>query len=493
MQRAMRIFLLSWLFLAFYSQSETGLADNSDFSRIMTHFTSGPIHLDDNWPDQRRQPEEWRSRFFSYWIPQWRLDFPEIEPSVESSVILLWYPGVIANYLFYSKTILSMKFVALFPWLLLFGTLWLLLRWIEHHSRRPILTLFTLALPLTLLISADDYTIFLNSFYAETASLVYGFGLVVALLYLGSTRRWRWFAVALLLTALLITAKASYIYLVLVVPLLVMLKGVTFRPKSTTLTLACMLGLLLLGSQFGRNPHLVRYNSYNSLFYGILPLSEKPQQHLETLGIPNAGYCIDKLVYTFVGGSCQDVYGSQMRFSNSLRVLVDEPELLITVPRFVADEMHVTNLSYLGRRSESDLFAFQWKETHRSVFNLWPQFKSHFPAGASFYLVISTYLIGCYLLRRNALAKIGLFFTLFVLFDMAIAFFGDGKQELTKHLLFANWQFDIATIFLGSAVATWVAERVPMEALLPDTVHQLFSINPVTRHKARSHSMYTEW
>ena len=31
-------------------QSTTGLADNGDFTRIMTWFTSGPVGIEPNWP-----------------------------------------------------------------------------------------------------------------------------------------------------------------------------------------------------------------------------------------------------------------------------------------------------------------------------------------------------------------------------------------------------------------------------------------------------------
>ena len=467
MQRAIRFVLLGWLVLAFYTQIETGLADNSDFSRTMTHFTSGPAHLDENWPDARVEPEKWQRRFFSYWIPHWRLDFPNIKPAVQSSVVLLWYPGVVFNYLFYSESILSMQFVALFPRLLLLAELWLLLRWIEQHTRRPLLMMAALALPLTLLVSSHNYTIFLSSFYAETGSFVYGFGLLVALLYLEVTKQWRWFAAALLLTMLLMTAKASHLHVVLIVPLLVLLKGLSMRPTLRNLaswrvgvaTVLCMGALVVLGQQFGRNPNLIRYNSYNSLFFGVLPLSDDPQAHLDRLELSSATYCVDKLVYTFVGGICNKIYGDKMRFTNTLRVIAAEPQLLLRIPKFVADEMHSTSLNYLGRRSESDPWVLQWKETHRGVFNLWPQLRNHFPVGFVLYLMLGGYMLCFALLWQQQLAKIGLWITALVPIDMAIAFLGDGRQELAKHLLFANWLLDVATALLLAVVLMWVAER----------------------------------
>ena len=50
-----------------------------------------------------------------------------------SSVELLWLPGVLLNWLFYSKTVLSMTRVGLVPRLLSLVILWLAFRWINRY------------------------------------------------------------------------------------------------------------------------------------------------------------------------------------------------------------------------------------------------------------------------------------------------------------------------------------------------------------------------
>jgi hypothetical protein len=43
----------------------------------MTVFTSVPIHIEPNWPDREKEKEKWDRRFFNYYIPYWKLDFPD--------------------------------------------------------------------------------------------------------------------------------------------------------------------------------------------------------------------------------------------------------------------------------------------------------------------------------------------------------------------------------------------------------------------------------
>lgn len=457
MQRLFQAVVFIWLFIAFYTHLEVGIADNSDFTRVMTHFTSGPVNVEQNWPNPQRDPDAWQSRFFNYWIPYWHLDFPAMEPSLNSSVVWLWYPGVALNYLVYSKTVLSMQFIALFPRLLIVGAFWMLLRWLWRESDRPILHALFFVLPLVAVVSSADYTIFFNSFYFETASFVYGLLLLVALLYLHSTRNWGWFFLSLGLVTLLILAKASHIYWLLTIPLLLWLVGLR-RWRLTWLTICLCVPIFLQAQSFNRHPALTRFNQHNSLFYGVLMLSERPNDHLATLGMPNAELCVGKMVFTFMGRQCDNVYGDQMGFRNTVRVIITEPSLLLKIPKQIADNMHETGLGYLGRRAEADPFAYQWRDTHRDTLNLWLNVRKQLPTGWGFFCCIAIYALLFFRWRHKPLAAIGLLLTGLIPLDMGIAFLGDGNQELMKHLLFANWMFDIATVML---LGTLSAELIP--------------------------------
>lgn len=457
MQRLLQTLIFIWLFLAFYTQLEMGIADNSDFTRIMTHFTSGPVNLEQNWPNPQENPEAWQRRFFNYWIPHWRLDFPTMSPSMNSSTIFLWYPGVALNYLFYSKSVLSMQFIALVPRLLMVGAIWGLLRWIWRESDRPILLTLSFALPLAVVVSSADYTTFFSSFYFETGSFIYGLMLIVALLHLRTTRHWGWFMLALGLLTLLVLAKASHIYWLLTIPVLLWWVGLR-RWRLLLLTICIAAPIFFAAQSFNRHPALTRYNQYNSLFYGVLTLSDRPADHLAALGMPDAEFCVGKMVFTFAGRQCENVYGAQMRFSNTLHVVFAEPTLLLKVPRHIADAMHDTGLSYLGRRAEGDPFAFQWQDTHRDIFNVWSNVKHRFPLGWGFFTCLLLYLLLFFNWRQKPLAAVGLLLTLLIPLDMGIAFLGDGRQELAKHLLFANWMFDVATVLL---IGTLTTELLP--------------------------------
>jgi len=98
------------------AQLDTGLADNGDFTRAMTIFTSGPATISPNWPDPISQKELWVRRFFKYYIPYWKLDYPEafsIRRPFKSTALLLWVPGIFLNQLFWSKNVLNIGIMSL--------------------------------------------------------------------------------------------------------------------------------------------------------------------------------------------------------------------------------------------------------------------------------------------------------------------------------------------------------------------------------------------
>jgi len=45
---------------------DSDLADNGDFTRAMTVFSSGPIDIHPNWPDPTNQKELWERRFLNF-------------------------------------------------------------------------------------------------------------------------------------------------------------------------------------------------------------------------------------------------------------------------------------------------------------------------------------------------------------------------------------------------------------------------------------------
>ena len=113
-RKGIKILLVLLAILGFYLQHDVGLADNGDFSRGMTWITSGPANITPNFPDYDTQHQEWEKRFFNYWIPHWKLDFP-MHADMKSSVVLLWLPGVFVNWLAVSSETLHIANLSLLP------------------------------------------------------------------------------------------------------------------------------------------------------------------------------------------------------------------------------------------------------------------------------------------------------------------------------------------------------------------------------------------
>lgn len=108
--------ILGVLIVGFAVQMNLGVADNGDFTRAMTVFTSGPVRITPNWPDPGTQGELWSKRFFQYYIPHWKLDFPEnlsLTRRFKSSAYLLWFPGVLLNQALYNKSILNLEIMSI--------------------------------------------------------------------------------------------------------------------------------------------------------------------------------------------------------------------------------------------------------------------------------------------------------------------------------------------------------------------------------------------
>jgi len=194
-------------------QVEVGKADNGDFTRLMACFSSGPVGQEPNWP--LPGSEQWRRRFFHYWIPAWKLDFPGCL-GIWSSAMLLWLPGILFTHLVISSSTLWLPVVAVFPKLILVGVLWPTFRWIETSELTPaakhVLAL-TLGLPSAAILVAPEYAAYLHSFYQESGSYVFLLAFLAALVLAARMRRRGLARLACILTLLLLGgARAANIY-----------------------------------------------------------------------------------------------------------------------------------------------------------------------------------------------------------------------------------------------------------------------------------------
>jgi hypothetical protein len=468
-ETAAKALLILWFIIAMYFQYNLGLADNCDFTRSMGWISSGPIGIEPNWP--AAGTEDWSRRFANYWLPFWKLEWNLVRPT--TSAILLWLPGALLNYLLYSSKVLYLPILSFVPKLFLFSTLLLLFTWIRLDTKYTTILLFSIGVPVTLVLTNTEYLAYFNSFYQESASLVFLVLLIITILRLRQRLSLAYLLFSLTSILLLATAKQSNLYWPLLaipfVSYICYLKK-NIRVRTIILVNVALILLFTSASAFVTKAGYVKYNPYHSLFYGVLSFSNNPTAHLQDIGMDDAAECINTSAWSPVGSACFTKYRSQLSFKNTAIVICKEPIVMLKMMKYALDNMQDVFLD-LGKYSYDDprsrtspgISNFEkrfWLSTNETIpLNLWAKLKfKFFPTGYVLFFVIIGFIIWFILRLKDTginqdLALIGLMSTVACVSDMIVAILGDGKADLIKHLFLSNFLFDIAAIaFLNSAL-----------------------------------------
>ena len=464
--------LILCLIAAMYLQRDVGMADNGDFTRSMGWISPGPVGIEPNWP--AAGTEEWVERFNNYWLPYWKLDWQAERPTTSS--FLLWLPGAVFNYLFYSRTVLYLPLLSLFSRLILLGIL-LMFIWIGSNSRYATLLLLSLGVPVVLLWTNTEYIAYFNSFYLESASFVFLFLLLSSLLFLKRRPSLVSMLCSLAAVLLLATAKpANFYWPMVAVPFVFYVWSPGFpRKKGSSLSLGLAgLGIICLFtflSSLVTSAGSNQANPYNSLFDGVLRFSRDPSAHLRDLGMETAEECVVTTAFTPTGAACLVKYQNKISYKNTVLILSREPLILFRMLGFALDTMQDLSVDYLGKyaiddpRSQTsppvvtgDEQQRFWPPTAESgLLNAWASLKFRlFPTGYALAFVLICFLAWfLWNMKRTGLiqdlALIGLLCTVACLVDMTITILGDGMVEVVRHLFLANLLFDVALLaFLNS-------------------------------------------
>jgi hypothetical protein len=470
--RAMSFGILAlWLVAAWWAQSGTGFADNGDFRRAMTVVTSGPLGvapIDTGYPTAEQQAA-YDQRYVRYWLPYWKLDFPRgfnlLEGVFNSSAFLLWLPGAALNYVFCSHSVLCLSWLSLFPKVLLFGFLLLMLRWIRRGTSAAterLLLCATLGIPYVLIASSNDYVAYFSSFYCETASLVFLFLFLACLVSTGepeARRSWWRVAGCIAVSFLLTTARLSNLYWpFLALPVILARFSPLRRLGPLVLGYAAVAAGLAYAAVWMVQPEY-RANRYDRLFYGVLLFSNDPAYRITESGVPWGVPYVGYTAHTPQGAAFIKQNRNLPYDRITLHVLRKEPWILARLAKCAADNMQDTSLSALGRRSADDpatavsVSATLWTTARNAIF----------PKGYALLAVLIAYSVLFWRALRTTglcreLAIIGLLASIACFVDMNAAVLGDGLCELAKHEFLANILFDIATIAaLNVLLLHWMA------------------------------------
>lgn len=459
-----KIIFISYFVIISIIHFNEGMADNGDFSRIMTWFTSGPIDIEPNWPDP--DTEAWRDRFINFFIPYWKMDFP-FDSSVYSSVVLIWLPGILLNYLFFSTEVLSLPILSITPSLIFLLSLISLFHWIETsnlNEKRKTVTLAVAGGLFTILLTASNYTRFFSSFYHETASFIFLIGVLWCLILLSRRTTILRTSFFLLFALCLSAAKISTIFWgVFLIPFIVYI----FRKQGVGILMTSITAMLLIiissiGFILVRKTSYADINTYDSMFFGVLTLSEKPTTHLDRLGMSGFEDCIGEIIYLEKGNACALKINGRLTHLDILNVIINEPKLIFKIFEYISQNMHITSIDYLGKYPKgtpdnvrNTFLSNPWSVMQESIF------PNNFAFWFSIISFISLFLLG--IMKTGFISDvsmIGLIASFGFLMDSSIAYLGAGKADFMKHIIFSNFLYDISIILACALLMIYIPDFV---------------------------------
>lgn len=293
-----------------------------------------------------------------------------------------------------------------------------------------------------------SYQAFFNSFYEERASLLYLTILVPATAMAFKTASgWGWkvfFSVAL---ALFASSKAQFaptplILLIVHLPQTYIsgAPGVATR-RGLAATAALFLVPQIIALAVTSGYEFRNVNAYNAAFLGALTFSDDPGLYLGGFP-PDASRCVG--VNAFAPGTCFAELGSLVTHGKVIGIYLNDPPALGRAIGFAADAMQDIALDRYGKRHLDGLITPLIEPA------LWTNIKRLMPAGIWFYAMALT--ASGLLLPLSRIAELrsfvlaAQFLCAIAVSQTVITVVGDGRAEIQKHLLTANFAFDLAMV-----------------------------------------------
>jgi hypothetical protein len=209
-------------------------------------------------------------------------------------------------------------------------------------------------------------------------------------------------------------------------------------------------------------------NRYHALFLGTLTASENPTAQLQKMGIedPNVYQDCKRSFYSAKGQACAEKYADYLSYPNIVKTILREPRILSTQAEKVASQMHKLDIGF-GMQSLN-------AENQKEPVSIWSDLKKDFfPTSWALYIFAGLQFSALYFYRQrfSSPALIDLALTLLIgyLLSMFTAIFGDGVADLVKHLLTANFLFDIALLLTLTITTLLFVEQVEKRKQHPVT------------------------
>lgn len=432
-----------------------GVADNGDYHRVMT-----PLGL---------QPtvSEWSDLYFDHVNLQYVLgppqpaEFPTSEIAIGRLAVALARAGG-ANERFDLRTLGALNAALYLLGLALIVTAWRGLGWTARILGA-----------LLLLLAATDVTnvAFFNSFYSESATLIFLVVMLGAALWLNRIERVRMWQVVLFLAAGFAFAAAKPQNLPLIGPVVLLPAARLLRGAARRVWIAWIAGslaaLIGAGLLYGQVPEEIKqYNRWNVLVYSLLPASPDPRADLLELGL-DPGLAAFAGQGAFVEGAPVLAAMQGVTHADLAGFLLRHPGRLVGLGRSCArglyakfDPVHgqFTKDSGLPARAQSRDFAgwsgFQASALPRSL--VWLLLQALGGIGLVAWIWRSDGLRS----RAGGVAWLGAGLGLMAALQFGICLLGDGAYDIVKHLFLLQLLLDACAIMALMGLAERLARTL---------------------------------
>jgi hypothetical protein len=185
-----------------------------------------------------------------------------------------------------------------------------------------------------------------------------------------------------------------------------------------------------------------------------LTFSEDPARHLEAYP-PDAARCIG--VNAFVPGTCFTELGGLTSHGKVVSIYLNDLPAMAAALRFASGSMQDIALDDYGKKHLDGLVTPVFEPA------LWTGIKGLLPTGFGFYalaLALSAALLPVSRIAElRAFALAAQFLSAIGVSQTVITVVGDGRAEIAKHLLVANFAFDLALVLTVGLLFHAVAAR----------------------------------
>ena len=172
---------------------------------------------------------------------------------------------------------------------------------------------------------------------------------------------------------------------------------------------------------------------------------------------PNAYQDCKRSFYSAKGQACAEKYADYLSYPTIVKTILHEPKILSTQAVKVASQMHKLDIGFGMQRLGA--------ENQKALVSVWSDVKKDFfPMSWALYAFTGLQIGALFFYRQRfsspSLIDLTLILITGYLFSMFAAIFGDGVADLVKHLLAANFLFDIALLLALTITALFFVEWV---------------------------------